>query len=276
MTLHDDVPRVLRTPAERAAATEENLLALFRAMAVLPGYDRLARPGVMAHYAPFSNAMFQGAWSPTLAGHDTDAVLDEVGAWFADHQSATHFWWFNDNMQPADFGERLERRGYALNFEGDPAMVGDLAAMPDPVVPPGHTVELATSATDLAAWRDVFAAAYELPASLGQAWIDAAAAVANMGTPWQLYLARGHGEPLGTSLLYCGGGVAGLFAVGTVPAARGRGIGAALTLAPMRDARARGYHHGVLFASPLGQPVYERLGFTDTGRRIRRYLYVKR
>lgn len=77
------------------------------------------------------------------------------------------------------------------------------------------------------------------------------------------YLARLHGEPVAASALYCDGQVAGLCEVCTVPSARGQGIGAAITAAPLKDARALGYRIGVLQASGMGEPVYRRLGFTE-------------
>ena len=59
------------------------------------------------------------------------------------------------------------------------------------------------------------------------------------------------------------GGIAGVFCVATIEAARRRGIGAAVTLAPLLDARAAGYQIGVLQASEMGYPVYQRIGFTE-------------
>jgi len=58
-------------------------------------------------------------------------------------------------------------------------------------------------------------------------------------------------------------GVAGIFAVSTLPEARGRGIGTALTVAPLVDAREAGYRVGTLQASDMGYPIYRKLGFQD-------------
>jgi GNAT superfamily N-acetyltransferase len=77
------------------------------------------------------------------------------------------------------------------------------------------------------------------------------------------YLARLHGEPVAASALYRDPRVAGLYEVCTIPSARRHGIGAAITLAPLLDARAMGYRIAVLQASPMGEPVYRRLGFTS-------------
>lgn len=54
---------------------------------------------------------------------------------------------------------------------------------------------------------------------------------------------------------------------------RGKGIGAAITLIAYQDAKAQGYRYGVLFSSELGKPVYQRIGFKDTGLGISRYLW---
>jgi len=75
------------------------------------------------------------------------------------------------------------------------------------------------------------------------------------------YLARLDGQPVATFALFCAAGVAGICEVCTIPSARGQGIGAAITLAPLLDGRAMGYRIAVLQASQMGEPVYRRLGF---------------
>ena len=59
-------------------------------------------------------------------------------------------------------------------------------------------------------------------------------------------------------------------AVGTVI---GKGIGGAITLKPLLDARALGYQHAALFATEMGIHTYERIGFRLVGTRINRYLW---
>ena len=72
-------------------------------------------------------------------------------------------------------------------------------------------------------------------------------------------------ELVASSGLFTGSGVAGLYAVATDEAHRGRGFGRALTAAAMAAGRDAGLDTAVLLASELGEPVYRRLGFRAVG-----------
>jgi GNAT superfamily N-acetyltransferase len=60
-------------------------------------------------------------------------------------------------------------------------------------------------------------------------------------------------------------GVAGLFSMGVVPAARKQGIGTALILRACELAERIGCRHVVLNATEMGKPVYRRVGFQSLG-----------
>ena len=127
-------------------------------------------------------------------------------------------------------------------------------------------VERLSADSDLAAWVDVLAASFDFPAAAREPFIEATmAALRHEPGAMMCYLGRLDGEPVATSFMVLGAGVAGLHGVGTLPQARRQGIGAAMTLAPLREARALGYRVAVLRASALGAGIYRRLGFRQCG-----------
>jgi hypothetical protein len=69
------------------------------------------------------------------------------------------------------------------------------------------------------------------------------------------------GEPLATAMVYESDGVAGVQWVGTVPSARALGLGAVVTTWVTNLAFDRGASTVNLQASPMGEPVYRRLGY---------------
>jgi len=83
--------------------------------------------------------------------------------------------------------------------------------------------------------------------------------------PWLHVLALLHGAPVGAARVLLRAGVAMVHGVATVPEARRLGIGSAVTLAALVDARRRGCRIAVLQASSMGQGPYRRLGFRSIG-----------
>jgi hypothetical protein len=140
-------------------------------------------------------------------------------------------------------------------------------------VPDGLVIERVADDAGLEDFGRTFGEALGVPDWAGQAWVDATRALGIGRTPWVPYLARLDGVPVATNMLFCGAGVASVFGVGTLAAVRRRGVGAAITLAPLRESMERGYRYAVLFATDLGAPVYRRIGFRDVGVGISRWLW---
>ncbi|WUD77818.1 GNAT family N-acetyltransferase [Streptomyces sp. NBC_00510] len=70
------------------------------------------------------------------------------------------------------------------------------------------------------------------------------------------------GRIVGTTVVITAHGHAGIFLVHVAGSHRRRGIGGALTAAALRVGRDRGMHSAALAASPAGEPLYRRFGFT--------------
>src|SRR5437588_690056 len=85
------------------------------------------------------------------------------------------------------------------------------------------------------------------------------------GKPWHHYVGWLHNEPVGVATLLLHAGVAGIYGVAVLPEARRQGVGAAMTLHALREARALGYQIALLMPSKMGIGIYCRIGFQAYG-----------
>lgn len=219
--------------------------------------------GIAGYPDPFRSTVV----SARFARADADRRIREITAAFA-ARGTGYLWWVAPFHEPADLGERLLHAG--LRFEGTaPAMAMDLAALPrDAALPPGLEIVPVVDEETLREFVGVLAEEMGTPpgepnpAARHHAALLRAIPPTLASEPIPLrYLGRLDGRPVATSRISIGGGVAGLYAVATLPDVRGRGIGRALTVAALEAGRALGYRIGVLQASDDGFRVYRRLGF---------------
>lgn len=270
------------TESQRAEAVEENLYALFRAMASSLGGDLDERAGLVRHHAFPTNPMFKGVWGTRLSPDEADDAIHDTIAWFKDRNAPFFFWWTGHRTTPDDLGERLVAHGL-LSMEAQmqdmaPGMVADLQRMNEAAlaqVPPGFAIEEVRDEAALSDFKRVLVEGYEIPEPMADGWVQAARHTGIGRSPWRMYLGRLNGQPVATNMLFNGGGVASVYGVATVPSARGQGIGGAITLKPLIEARDTGYRHAVLFSTEMGVRVYERIGFRLTDARINRFLWRK-
>ncbi len=261
--------------AQLAIAVEENLYALFRAMMILPDSEIVESDTLTYHHAFPPNPMFKGVWATRLTNENADAVIDETLGWYKQRGAPFIFWWVTPRSTPNDLRERLLARGFQENIAGDAGMAVELNALNENIKTPGNfRIERALTDSQIRDWANTFVKAFEIPAWAGNAWYDATTRIGTVNAPWQLYLGYWNDKPVATNILFHGAGVASVYGVGTIPSARGQGIGALITLKPLLDARTMGYKYGVLFSTEMGRPVYERLGFRDVDYLIARYLWL--
>lgn len=249
----------LSTPALTRAITG-NLLAFFDRIQRAPSAEYYADEMIARWHTRIPHPWFNGVAARQLPTEDYRPVIEETVAYFNARGVSPFTWWLSP-AQPLDaWTQLLAPFGFHLD-RGTPGMAVALNALPDRVAAPDRLI-IAPVEDDamLRTWTHTFMIGYELPHSWEHAFH---ALMAGLGLDWPMrnYLGFLDGEPVATATLFIGAGVAGVLNVSTVPPARGRGLGAALTLAPLLEARARGYRAGVLQSSEMGFNVYRRLGF---------------
>jgi GNAT superfamily N-acetyltransferase len=206
-------------------------------------------------------------WNRVLRTRLAPETLDARIEWVQERARAwgtAFLWHIIPSTQPADLESHLVRHGFTDGGE-EPAMGVALTRLPGTApLPDGVTIERARDRPAVEQWARTANAGFGGSAATEERTVAAASRDAlSDAAAAEYYLALLDGEPVASSAMILAAGVAGIFAVATRERARGRGIGAAVTMAPLLSARERGYAVGVLQASEMGYSVYVRMGFTE-------------
>jgi ribosomal protein S18 acetylase RimI-like enzyme len=158
--------------------------------------------------------------------------------------------------EPRRLDSWLERNGWAP-FERTLVLKANLADAPAPCVPDtGIAVVAATE------WQPLVAALLDIDAEALPRFVERAA---SYPLPHAGAVIRRDGEVVACGLLKLEGDHAGLFAVTTAPAWRGRGLGRAVVAALLAEAKRRGATTAYLQVTAENTPalaIYRRFGFS--------------
>lgn len=203
----------------------------------------------------FFNSVTRTAF-PEAPTHDIErmvAKFESVGSPMA--------WWVTPSTRPKDLGARL----LALGFTADeplPAMSLRLASLVKPAYPRGLVVKPVRTRAEFTKWFSVWRKVFEIPEEawdrlhnlfLRKGWSTDSDVVNYSG-----YLG---GRLVAISTLFLGKSAAGIYNVGTLPEARGKGIGSAMTHVALAEARDGGFEVATLQSSKAGYHIYRNLGF---------------
>jgi ribosomal protein S18 acetylase RimI-like enzyme len=249
------------TASEGITALDGITRDCYRSFAVFPNAELLDDGriyGVMSH-APIS--FFSGIASTHIDESEVPEIIERFRA-----KRCAFRWWVTPLTRPQGLVPVLQAHGMRHTYDA-PGMTADLTAVPlDVPLPEGVTIRRLTSAAEMTHWLDVFMPAFSLPPEQAGAWRDA---YVHCGfgddAPWQHFVAFLGDQPVATTSSHLHGDLAGIYFVATLAAARGRGIGSAVTRAAMRHARDAGATVAALQSSESGYSVYRGLGFVDHG-----------
>ena len=248
--------------------------------ALAPGLEQRTHPDARTVISGFDlpniNVVTEAGLDPALDLAGVRARVRELSAPFR-KRSVGFTWWVGPCTRPGNLDQVLMEEGFE-DKKSLVGMAGDLARLDlthsDFAETDPDRIPVRISEPDrLRQFARASALAYS---SLPKAEELSLAAQSRLdygpGGPVAHFAVRRGKEIYATATVVMEGGWALLAGVGTIPEARGRGLGTAVTVRALREARERDCGLAVLQASEAGRPIYEKLGFREYCR-LRRFVW---
>ena len=222
----------------------------FRSFSRLPNARLIDDGRVFAVRTDVPINFFSGIAMSTLSEAEVVPVIETM-------RPGPFRWWISPSTRPENLASILVRLGFHHTYDA-PGMMADLAAVDfDPPPPAGLAIARVHALDD---WELVFMEGFERPERERGVW---RAAYAHCDDSWVHFVGYLEGTPVATTSVLLCGDLAGIYHVVTLPQARGRGVGRAITLAALHHAKKMGATHAALQASEMGFGVYRAIGFVQ-------------
>jgi len=209
--------------------------------------------GSSAHPA-ISNAAFRSDNSL-----DAGEFIARAKNFFARRERGFSIWLRGDEAEDRDLVAAAEQAGLQKVYEM-PEMTLQAPAEPQPLPAGVELRQLATSEQADDYWH-IAAASYAslgFPAEVFRGYTDHRGLLADDVVAFIAYL---DGDPVSIAMTIVNHGVAGIYWVGSLEQARGKGLGRAVTVAATNAGFDLGANVASLQASPMGKPIYEAMGY---------------
>jgi GNAT superfamily N-acetyltransferase len=243
-------------------ALEANKIALWTLLfSRFPGTTFHDDPGILWFETGIRHDIFNRVLQTRLEPSALPSTLDRVLGSFQERR-LPFLYHLGPSSLPSNLGSHLQERAL-IHYETEPGMAVDLHRINEDIpVAPQLIIQPVTTHEQLRQWIGVWEAGS--PSDVIDLWFTLYSGICfDVENPLLLFLGLLDGKPVATSGLFCGSEVASIGPVGTLPPYRRQGIGAAMTLSTLQEARRQGYHIGVLTASPMGITTYRRIGFQE-------------
>jgi GNAT superfamily N-acetyltransferase len=207
--------------------------------------------GVPIH---FFNGVFRSTFTLGNVCHRIDEVVQSFRA-----IKQSFVWQLGPSSQPSNLVQHLLDAGFQHD-ESEPGMALDLHGFQSDEAqsPAGLAVRRVVSEDMLKDWVNVwaFGAPDHIPL-LQQVYSQ----LGYQDARYRYYVAYLNGKPVATVMLFIAAGVTAIHHVVTLPEARKRGVGTAITAYALTEAQREGYRIAILTASEDGFNIYRKLGF---------------
>jgi GNAT superfamily N-acetyltransferase len=192
-------------------------------------------------------------------GLDAGEFVARAKSFFAKRGRGFSVWVRGDRLEDRDLLAAAEAAGLQCVYEM-PEMVLK-APVGTPPLPARAEVRKLTEVEQVDDYWEIAAASYAslgFPPEVFGSYGNRAGLLAENAAAFLAYL---DGEPVSIAMTIVSHGVAGVYWVGSLERARGKGLGQATTAAASNAGFELGAELASLQASPMGKPIYERMGY---------------
>lgn len=222
-----------------------NFLEVLQRMSVVPGWEILKIDGVLALKAPGDTPFVNMVW-----GIPRVEAIKTVRRFY----SGKPYCWLAEGY-PAG----LEDYGFQGTMEF-PEMLLSLDTYRSRTHARAISVEAVVSDVQLDIWSRTAVDSFEFDITAFRDFFYPIIRLAGC----QPFLARLEGEPAATALIYHGQFEVGIYTMSTKAEFRRKGLASAVLGAVLDAAKAKGARCAVLYATEMGEPLYDRFGFAVT------------
>ncbi len=192
-------------------------------------------------------------------GLDAEEFVARARSFFAKRGRGFSVWIRGAQEEDADLLAAAEAGGLQFVYEMPEMVLG--APVEAPPLPAGAEIRRLTEVEQVDDYWEIAAASYAslgFPPEVFGGYSNRRGLLAENVAAFLAYL---DGEPASIAMTIVSHGVAGIYWVGSLERARGKGLGQATTAAATSAGFELGAELASLQASPMGKPIYERMGY---------------
>ncbi len=192
-----------------------------------------------------------------------DAKIEETLDYFKKRRVDVG-WSVGPSTRPGDLADHLGEHGFVYGIDTIGMAVALHNIHDDVHTSSTLSIREALDSKTLLQLRDIEAQGFGGSPEIAQIYYDAYVGVGfGKNAAWHHYIGYLDGKAVAITSLLLSAGVAGIYGVATIPAARRQGIVAMMTLHALHEARTFDYRIAALSPSEMSQGIYERLGFRE-------------
>lgn len=192
-------------------------------------------------------------------GVEAGEFVARAKEFFAARERGFSIWVRGGQEEDRDLVAAAETAGFQLVYEMPEMTLA--AKLAPPELPPGAELRQLTAVEQATDFWHVATTSYEsigFPPEVFTGYTNHAGLVAENVVAFIVLL---DGEPVSIAMTMVSHGVAGVYWVGSLEQARGKGLGRAVTVAATNAGFDLGADVASLQASPMGKPIYLELGY---------------